>query len=456
MYECNTMNIKNTINIFLFICKQTLFLSNVFFIVASELFLYCFRNDYENCIEQITKRLASINILYVKIFQAIALNNSLIDEKTNQKLLQFTDNVPWSFNDIRIEELIELTNDYNIRLENGYENPINSGMISLVYKGYRRDNNEPVIIKMKRNNIEKRLAEAIENLQTVMYLLSFIPIIQKYQITDVVNKNIDIIRNQTIFSEEIKNMIQMRNNCKKLKYVQIPDVHFEISEKYPNFIVMEYIDGLKINQLLESDYEEFAKQILKFGFVTTILHGFTHGDLHGGNILFIKDENSENSDKYKYKIGVIDFGIIYKIDNNYRNFLFDLLTQMFDRPARETAIKIFHSPLLYPLGIFKDVSSKHQKTLVDFTTNIVEETISASKKANQLQIYKFINELTTYLNNSEIANMGIKPSDNFIKTQLVLAMTHGVTLTLCKEDYMVLAEKVINDLFHTNLMNEKE
>jgi hypothetical protein len=49
-------------------------------------------------------RLSSINILCVKVFQAIALNNSLIDEKINNKLLQFTDNPPWNFSDIKLSD----------------------------------------------------------------------------------------------------------------------------------------------------------------------------------------------------------------------------------------------------------------------------------------------------------------------------------------------------------------
>ena len=440
----------NIINVLYFICKQLLFISNVFYIAFSELFIYYLFRDYENFIDKITKRLASINILYVKLFQAIALNNSLIDEKINNKLLQFTDNVPWTIQDIRLDELIELTNDYNIHLPNGYENPINSGMISLVYKGYNRDSNEQVIIKMKRNNIEQKLNDAIENLQTFMYILSFIPLIKKYQISELINKNIDIIRHQTNFSEEIKNMIKIKNNCKKLKYVKIPDVYLEISDKYPNFIAMEYIDGLKINQIMEEDFEEFASQILKFGFVTTFIHGFSHGDLHGGNIIFMKDNNAQ---KNKYKIGVIDFGIIYELDENYRFFIFDLVTKMFERPPRETAIKFLNSNLFDPPGIFEQIPNNHKEFLVNFTSEIIEETVNASKKANQLQIYKFLNTLTSYLKQSEIANIGIKPSDNFIKSQLVLAMAHGITLTLCKENFMSVADKVINELFQTNLIN---
>lgn len=446
----NLINIFNIINTFLFICKQLLFICNVFYITFSELFIYYFTNDYETFIDNFSKRLASINILYVKIFQAIALNNSLIDEKINNKLLQFTDNVPWRISDIRLDELIELTNDYNIILPNGYENPINSGMISLVYKGYKKDNNEEVIIKMKRNRIEEKLQNAIENLQTFIYLLSFIPLIKKYQISELINKNIDIIRYQTNFAEEIKNMIKMRNNCKNLKYVKIPDVYLEISDKYPNFIAMEYIDGLKINQIMEEDYEEYAKQILKFGFVSTILHGFSHGDLHSGNIIFIKDANAE---KYKYKIGVIDFGIMYELDEKFRQNMFDLLTKMFEIPARETALKIFNSIYFDPPGIFEQIPEQHKESILKFTSEIIEDAIHSSKKANQLQIYKFLNTLTSYLNKSEIANIGLKPSDNFIKSQLVLAMAHGITLKLCKENFVYFADKVINELFSTNLIN---
>jgi hypothetical protein len=39
-----------------------------------------------------------------------------------------------------------------------------------------------------------------------------------------------------------------------------------------------------------------------------------------------------------------------------------------------------------------------------------------------------------------------------VKTQLVLAMAHGVTLTLCKDNYMEIANNVINDLFHVNFV----
>jgi hypothetical protein len=49
-------------------------------------------------------------------------------------------------------------------------------------------------------------------------------------------------------------------------------------------------------------------------------------------------------------------------------------------------------------------------------------------------------------------NLGIRPSDDFVKSQLVLAMSHGVTLTLCKGDYITLMDKCLNELFHTQML----
>jgi predicted unusual protein kinase regulating ubiquinone biosynthesis (AarF/ABC1/UbiB family) len=284
-----------------------------------------------------------------------------------------------------------------------------------------------------------------------MYLLSFIPIFNKYQLAEVVNKNIEIIRHQTNFLEEVDNMTLIKNNCKNLKYVRIPSANREVTEEYPNCILMDYIEGIKINEIEKEDYEGFAKQVMKFGFVTSIVHGVTHGDLHGGNILFIKDKNDE---RYPYKIGVIDFGIIYELESEYKGLVFEMLTQMFDSPPRDSAIKLLNSGIIDPPNILQQIPKDDYENIISFTSEIIDETVNSSKKANQIQIYKFISKLKDYLSNSVLSKIGITPSDNFVKTQLVLAMSHGVTLTLCNDDFMGLADTVINELFHTNMIIE--
>ena len=432
--------------------KSLLFFLNVFFIFCKEYVIYLINRDFTLFIERLAIGLSSINILCVKIFQAIALNNSLIDESTNNKLLQFTDNAPWNYSDVELHNLHEISKKYNLQLKFGYEVPINSGMISLVFKAFKKDElNQPVIIKMKRKNIQEKLDDAIENLLFGIKLLSFIPIFNKYDLSNVVNKNVDIIRSQTNFLEEVDNMTRIKNNCKNLKYVKIPSANRAVTEEYPNCILMDYIEGIKITQIQKEDYDGFAKQVMKFGFVTSIVHGVTHGDLHGGNILFIKDNNDE---RYPYKIGVIDFGIVYELDSKFKGIIFEILTEIFQSSPRESAIKLLNSGIIDPPNILQQIPKNDYEKILSFATEIIDETINASKKANQIQIYKFILKLKEYLSNSVLSEIGIRPSDNLVKTQLVLAMSHGVTLTLCNDDFIGLADKVINELFHTNMLIE--
>ena len=435
-------NIIKNINSIIFLLRAGL-------IIGTELLVYTLFRDYSLFIDRITMRLASLNILYVKVFQAFALNNSLIDDRINNNLLKFTDNAPWNFSDINLQELVEIAEQYNLHLPHGYEKPINSGMISLVFKASKKDNfNEKVIIKMKRKNIQAKLDEAIDNLLFSMYILSFIPIINKYQLAEVVTKNIEIIRHQTNFIEEVENMHRIAENCKYLKYVKIPKADREVTEKYPNVILMEYIEGIKINQIKEEDYNGFAKQIVKFGIVTTILHGVTHGDLHSGNILFIKDTNDI---KYPYKIGVIDFGIIHDLEKQNKGLIFDILTKIFEVSPRESSVKLL-SIIIEPKGILEQIPKEHYNNIIAFTEEIISETINTTKKANQIQIYKFISKLKEYLSKKELMNIGIRPSDEFVKSQLVLAMAHGVTLTLCKGDFITLMDTCLNELFQTEML----
>lgn len=423
---------------------------NAGFIVGTEYLIYCVFNDYSFFIDRLTMRLASINILYVKVFQAFALNNSLIDDTMNSKLLKFTDNAPWNYSDVNLKDLADVAEKYDLHLGHGYEIPINSGMISLVFKVSKQSNlNEKVIIKMKRKNIQEKLDDAIDNLLFTMYILSFIPIINKYQLAEVVAKNVEIIRHQTNFLEEIDNMNRIRENCKNLKYVKIPTAIREVTEQFPDIIMMECIDGIKINQIKEEDYDGFAKLVVKFGLVTTIVHGVTHGDLHSGNILFIKNESDS---KYPYKIGVIDFGIIYNVESKYKGLLFDIFTKIFDMHPKESAEKLLNSGIIEPPGILKQIPKDDYNSILNFTSQIIFETVHESKQANQMQLYKFLSKFKEYLSKKELMNLGIRPSDDFVKSQLVLAMAHGVTLTLCKGDFISLMDKCLNELFHTQML----
>jgi predicted unusual protein kinase regulating ubiquinone biosynthesis (AarF/ABC1/UbiB family) len=439
------------------------FLKNMFFVLSLsftflyEYLLFLVFDDIYVFSLRITEKLVNSNILYVKIFQAIALNYNLIDERINEELMKYTDNAPWDKNEIDFDTLYKLEDTMNISFEYGFE-PINSGMISLVFKAKDRKLDKDIIIKMKRNNIEYKIKEGLEKIKFLFNLLSYLPRFKPYKdnINDLIDKNVYLIKNQTNFESEVNNMIKMKENCKNLKYVIIPDVYPNITQKYPNIIMMEFIEGLKINKVDEADYNDFAKQVLKFGIVSILIHGFSHGDLHCGNILFVKDDNNDINNKCKYKIGILDFGIIYEIESKFREKLFGILTEIFTSSAEIIAEKIIDTGLIEPLDIIKNLPKNHYQSISNMIINILNDTIynSRLKYVDQSQVYYFIKKLEKYIKSNELLKYGIKPSTNFVKTQLALAMAHGVTLTLCKKDFIALFEKVTNELFHTNLLND--
>lgn len=425
-------------------------LFQILFWVGASYAYYLFSSDYGQAVGYLADRLSRLNILYVKIFQAIASNHEWVDEETNNRLLKFTDSAPWTYEDIDLSTLVSVAHQLDLHLPCGYERPINSGMISLVFKAhYQGFPERKVAIKMKRRNIQDKLDDAIENLLFMVKMLSFVSLVDKWQLANIIQKNVDMIRRQTNFAEEIDNMERIRENCRHIPYVVIPKAVAYITDMYPNVIVMNFIHGMKIDELEQEDYEPFAKLVVKFGLVTSVIHGVVHGDLHAGNVLFIKDPLDKD---YPRKLGVIDFGIIFEVDDRYKTALFDILTQLFETSPRETAERILNEIIVAPKDALRQLSTEDYENIMEFATEMVIDTIYESKHANQIQIYRLLSRLKIYLEGRELQTLGIRPSDEFVKGQLVLAMAHGITLTLCKGNFIELMDKCLNELFHIQVL----
>jgi predicted unusual protein kinase regulating ubiquinone biosynthesis (AarF/ABC1/UbiB family) len=430
------------------IFNNILFVINTSWIIFSETVKYYIFYDKISYINNITNRFSKLNILSVKIFQAIALNNNLIDEFTNNYLLKYTDNAPYTADDIDNETLINLENQYNLKFENGARfTPINSGMISLVFKATKMDTNKDVIIKLKRNNIEKKLDNAIENLLFIVYLLSYFPIFQRYEVSASISKNIGLIRCQTDFNQEIKNMTLIKKNCKRLNYIIIPDVYKEVTEKYKNVIMMDFIHGEKVDKVSKEDYYEFAYKLNKFVFITLLIHGVTHGDLHSGNILFIKEKNEKLSNKDNIKIGLIDFGILYETSKQFNETLFDFCTEIFTKKAENVAVRILKNGFFDPPDILTKLSVLEKEYIISEITKFINTILTDPINANQKKIYEFLFNLNNFVIENDLEKYGLKLNDEFIKLQMFIAMYQGISMKLTGSDYIDVVNKVINELY---------
>ena len=93
---------------------------------------------------------------------------------------------------------------------------------------------------------------------------------------------------------------------------------------------MEDITGLKINDILSMSQEikyNFAKLLIKFGICCQINYGIINGDFHAGNAFFYLNYDENNNPIYK--IGIIDFGLSFKLTKQHQERDFKFLYNMF-------------------------------------------------------------------------------------------------------------------------------
>jgi len=428
------------------ITENMYFLFNTFCIFISEIVFLFFHQNREKFVKRLALKLSKKNILYVKLFQAIALNRNLINDEINNELMKFTDTAPYDNNDIDSNLLNKVKDEYNLKCD--FYEPIKSGMISLVFKLYDENEDRNVILKMKRRNIDQHLSVAIDNVRFFVYILSFIPYLNTFDITSVFNKNIDSLKQQLDFNQEVENMREVTDKCKNLKYIKIPHAYNKVTEKYPNIIMMEFIEGKTIQEIAEEDYSTYASLLLKYGMVSFLIHGVTHGDLHAGNILFLK-----NGINQEPQIGLLDFGIVLRIEDKTRNDFLNIASNMFISPSRQMARDLMYL-YIEPIEVLKNLPNNHFEDILDILEKIIENTIHSKNQADQSKLYQCIMEINNYVNNNNLSKYRLVLSDSFVKMQMALAMCNGINMVLCKNDYMSFANKTITEMFHLDLLKD--
>ena len=294
---------------------------------------YLIHWDYPQTVKNVASSLAKKNILYTKIFQSVALNHYLVDNVINNEILKYTDSVPFTEEDIdhyAIEKLKEYL-DFDPQ-------PINSGMISLVYKMKIKDKYSPselgllnpnVIVKIKRRNIEKKLNDAIAKVRVFGWVCSFIPFLRLMHIPVILDKLTSSLNEQLDFQQEIKNIKEASKACEPMSYIKIPLVANISSD---NVIVMEYLNGTSITKVDKKLYETYGKMIIKYAF-SSFFNNIMHGDLHSGNILFLQEDG--------FKIGIIDFGLMVRLDTEIIKNISNIFPDFFTKPGSYLAKKIF-------------------------------------------------------------------------------------------------------------------
>jgi hypothetical protein len=84
--------------------------------------------------------------------------------------------------------------------------------------------------------------------------------------------------------------------------------------------------GMKITEIAPEDNDAFGKVLATFNTKAAFCTSIYHGDLHPGNILFIKSDTPPT-----HKIGILDFGIIGHLSRSDQEILFNATKFLYQR-----------------------------------------------------------------------------------------------------------------------------
>lgn len=430
----NTM--KNTYN------TVESYLSAVYILTTETIRYKCKYYTYSEYIKNLALKFSRENIFFIKFFQAVCTtSHPLLTDDILEFLNTFTDNAPYIDSEIDVDSLERLIQEYSIEIKKPFV-PIKSGTISLIFEGILTSNKGEelsVIIKCKRVGIDDKIKFAIRNMNNLISFTKIIPHIKNLNIYDIYNENKQSIVDQLYFQKEVQNIEKyyLKWNKPGLDYIKIPKVYSDITKQIPNIIVMERIVGNTIYNIELNDKDRYAKLLAKFNFKSVFYDSMYHGDIHPGNLFFIKevkvksktsddddDDNTDSDDnenknddskKYKYKIGIIDFGIIGNFSREMQNTIFNLFKGLYEKNHENVAHCIINN-LVEP----KDKLTPEKKDeLIDIISKYSENHFGK-------ETHRFLDAEDIIKINKILYEFDLEFSKDFCKIELSFAISDSV------------------------------
>ena len=363
------------------------------------------RDDFEDELndtapERLRLVLEELGTTFIKVGQVLSTRPDLVGKDVADELAKLQDEVPpFPYDSVKtvIEE--ELEGPIEEFFKEFEETPIASASIAQVHRARLIDGTE-VAVKVQRLDIEEQIKKDIVLMRYLARQANKrIKNLKYYNIPLIVDEFEAVIEREIDFSQEARNLEKFRTMFEDDPHIYAPQVYRKFSTS--RVLTMEFINGVKISEILESDMDINRRKIAEIGtecyFKMIFLNGFFHADPHPGNIFVMENDT----------ICFVDFGMIGRLDNEFMENLAELFiyTVNYD-------IKGMINQMIY-MRIIEDTSNLNE--LKFDLLNILDKYYGAE-----------INDIGGMINELSMPNMIVKykislPRD-FILLGRVLAM----------------------------------
>ncbi|MFQ5458336.1 MAG: ABC1 kinase family protein, partial [Myxococcota bacterium] len=281
---------------------------------------------------RIRMALAALGPTFIKFGQLLATRPDLLPDTLIEELRQLQDKVP-PFPLADVERVIseELGKPVTGLFAEFDPAPLGAASIAQVHRA-RLASGEQVVVKVQRPDIRHTLRNDLDILHTLAALMEErIPESQQYRPLGLVEEFEKSILREIDFTRELYHLQRFARLLADDSTVYVPRAVEEHCT--PRVIVMEYIEGIKVDRLAEIDRAGIDRKTIAENGTRLVLKqvfelGAYHADPHPGNFFVLPDG----------RICLVDYGMVGTVDaervDELLTFMVAVLTNDMNRMVR--------------------------------------------------------------------------------------------------------------------------
>jgi len=255
---------------------------------------------------------------FIKLGQILSVRPDLVGEEMASILSSFQDRLP-PFPQSIVKEI--LSHEFGPQAENFFAEfnftSVASASIAQVHKAKLKDGTD-VAVKILRPQIARIMNRDILTLRLLIKIISCFSKYLAKSFLDVARLLKQVSRDELDLLHEAANASRLKEDLQGLEGFYVPKIFWKDSTS--KVLVLEWLNGIPFSNskaIAEStfDKKQIARNFVISYFEQVYTHGFFHADMHPGNLFLLK-----NGD-----IGVVDFGIMGKIDKKTRIAIAEIL-----------------------------------------------------------------------------------------------------------------------------------
>jgi len=271
--------------------------------------------------------LSELGPTFIKLGQILSTRPDLCGVRLAEQLKLLQADAPADRPDVaRAIIEAELGQPIDDLFEEFSDEPLASASIGQVHAA-RLKTGEAVVVKVQHKNIERKVHEDLDILGGLAILAERIPELVPYRPIATVAEFQRALRRELDFGREERNLIQFVTAYESDSHIRIPRPFSDLCT--PRVLTMERIEGLKISEKTKLhaagiDLDEIARRGADLYLRMIFTGGFYHADPHPGNIVLLPGN----------VIGLLDFGMVGRIDERLREDIEELLLAIVQGDSR--------------------------------------------------------------------------------------------------------------------------